>query len=111
MRKKAVYIFLCLLGLWLPYSQFVPWLLANGLNVRLLTAELAGSRLAMFFVWDVVVSAATLAIFLRIEAQSLRIRHVWLVPVAIVTVGVSLGLPLFLYLRQRALEEPGRLKA
>jgi hypothetical protein len=34
----------------------------------------------------------------------LPIRNRWLVLLAVLTVGVSLGLPLFLYLREIALE-------
>src|SRR5207244_2863936 len=103
MNRKALYLVLCVLGFVVPYALFVPWLVLHGPNVRLFVAELVGSRLAMFFVMDVVMSAITLAAFVRLEAQSMHIRRVWLVPLAIVTVGVSLGLPLFLYLRQRAI--------
>jgi hypothetical protein len=34
-------------------------------------------------------------------------RHLWAPIVAVLTVGVSLGLPLFLYMRERAVERFG----
>jgi hypothetical protein len=67
---------------------------------------------------DVIVSAMALLAFTRIESARLGIRRRWLVVVAVLTVGVSLGLPLFLYLRELALEQkpllardPGVLRA
>jgi len=104
MNKKTIYLTLCVIGFLVPYSQFISWLIANGLDLGLLRTELGGSRLAMFFVLDVVTSAVSLGFFAWVERRSLHIRYFWLVYGAIVTVGVSLGLPLFLYLRQRAIE-------
>ena len=43
-------------------------------------------------------------IFVFIERTVARVRHVWLPVVATLVVGVSLGLPLFLYMRQRCLD-------
>ena len=34
MRLRHVYLCLCLLGAALPYSQFVPWLAMQGLDLR-----------------------------------------------------------------------------
>jgi Protein of unknown function DUF2834 len=53
---------------------------------------------------DVVVSAVVLLAFTRIEGATPGICRRWLVLVAVLTVGVSLGLPLFLYMRERAME-------
>ena len=106
MNKKTIYLILCVLGFVVPYSQFVPWLLRHGLDLQLFVREMAANRLAMFFVLDVVMSAIVVIAFLRLEARALRIRRRWLVPIALLTVGVSLGLPLLLYLRQSAIEDP-----
>jgi hypothetical protein len=53
---------------------------------------------------DVIVSAVALMVFVRGESQKPRIPGGWLPLAAVLMVGVSLGLPLFLYLRERALE-------
>ncbi len=106
MSKKTTYLVLCLLGSVVPSSQFVPWLMQHRLDPRLFVHEMVANQIAAFFVADVVVSAVVVIAFLRMEAETLRIRRRWLVPIALVTVGVSLGLPLFLYLRQCAIEEP-----
>ena len=92
-------------GAAIPYTKFVPWLLHNGLNLRLFFREMTANDIAGFFVLVVVMSAVVVIVFSRLEGQQMRIRNRWLVPVALVAVGVSLGLPLFLYLRERAIEE------
>ena len=54
---------------------------------------------------DVLVSAVALLVFVRFENSRARIPGRWFSLIAVVTVGVSLALPLFLYLRERALEQ------
>ena len=53
---------------------------------------------------DVLVSAIALLAFTRIESKRVQIRSWWIVLVAVLSVGVSLGLPLLLLLRERELE-------
>ena len=56
---------------------------------------------------DVIVSAIVLLRFAASESARLRIPNRWIVVVATLLVGVSLGLPLFLYLREQRLEQTG----
>lgn len=104
MKPKSLYLVLCILGLLLPYAEFIPWVMQHGLNLPLFVRELFANRIGAFFGMDVLVSAVVLVVFTRIESKRLQIRHRWLVIVAVLTVGVSLGLPLFLYLREQRLE-------
>jgi FtsH-binding integral membrane protein len=53
---------------------------------------------------DVIVSAVVLICFIQTEGKRLGIRLLWLPTLAVLLVGVSLGLPLFLYLRQLQLD-------
>ena len=102
MKPKTIYLILCILGVALPYWQFVPWVAANGLNMRLFFQELFANHIGAFFGMDVLVSAVALLVFARREGARLGVAGRWLPLVAVLTVGVSLGLPLFLYLRERA---------
>jgi hypothetical protein len=105
MKFKTIYLILCLLGTALPYWQFIPWVTTNGLNMPLFFQQLFANRIGAFFGMDVIVSAVALLIFVRSESSRLRVRGRWLPLIAVLTVGVSLGLPLFLYLREDALQE------
>jgi hypothetical protein len=104
--KKNVYLGLCVLGVVLPYWQFLPWAAQNGLNLSLFVQQLFANRIGAFFGMDVLVSAVALLVFVRFENSRIRIPGRWLPLIAVLTVGVSLALPLFLYLRERALEQP-----
>jgi len=105
MRAKHVYLLLCVVGIVLPYWQFVPWVAANGLNMSLFFQRLFANRISAFFAMDVIVSAVTLLVFSRVEGARLGMTGRLLVVLAVLTVGVSLALPLFLYLRERKLEQ------
>jgi len=105
MNREILYLVLCVLGFALPYSQFVPWVIEHGLNMRLFVQQLFANRIGGFFGMDVLVSAVTLIGFIRSEGTRLKMRTLWLPIVSVLLVGVSLGLPLFLYLRERELEK------
>jgi Terpene cyclase DEP1 len=97
---KRFYLALCVVGFLLPYWQFVPWVAEHGLNLPLLIRDLFANRISSFFGLDVLISAVVLCIFIAAEGSRLGMRRLWLPIIATCVVGVSLGLPLFLYLRQ-----------
>jgi len=112
MNRKNVYLFLCVLGTAIPYSQFVPWVMENGLPLGLLMRQLFANRISAFFGLDVLVSSIVLLVFMRIEGRRLRLPFRWLPIAGLCAVGVSLAFPLFLYLRERATEGlPGTVEA
>jgi Terpene cyclase DEP1 len=104
MKPKTIYLLLCVVGAALPYSQLVPWLLEHGLDLRLFFAELFANRIGAFFGLDVIASAVVLFVLVASEGRRFRVRHRWAPVVATLVVGVSLGLPLFLYFRESRLE-------
>jgi hypothetical protein len=68
--------------------------------------QLFANRISSFFGMDVLVSAAVLVVFMRSEGSRLRIAGRWLPIVALLLVGVSLAFPMFLYMRERGIEQP-----
>ncbi|MBI1729678.1 DUF2834 domain-containing protein [Candidatus Acetothermia bacterium] len=102
---QSIYLALCVLGIILPYSQFVPFLQENGLNLPLFLNSIFATPIGGFAWWDVIVSAVALLVFMRIEGHRLKMKARWAPVVALLLVGVSLALPLFLYLRERALHQ------
>ena len=104
MKARHFYLVSCVLGLVLPYSQFVPWLLEHGGNFTLFFRELFANRISAFFAMDVIVSAIVLICFIQSEGKRLRVRLLWLPTVGTLVVGVSFGFPLFLFLRQVTLD-------
>jgi Terpene cyclase DEP1 len=57
--------------------------------------------------WDVIVSLLVLWTFVLFEGRRLAMARLWLPIAATLIVGVSLGLPLFLYMREVRLEATG----
>jgi hypothetical protein len=107
MKPKHIYLGLCVIGTVLPYSHFVPFLREHGLDGQLIVQQLFANHISAFFGMDVLVSSVVLWIFVRVEARRTGLRHAWWSLVGLLTVGVSLGLPLFLYLREMQREVPG----
>ena len=108
MNRKNGYLLLCVLGIVLPYSQLVPWVLENALHLGLIFQQLFANRIGGFFGLDVLVSSIVLVGFIRTEGRRLGMRRLWLPILGLLTVGVSCGLPLFLYLREGALARNSR---
>ena len=104
MRLRTVYLILCVIGTILPYWKLVPWIIEHGFSLSLLFAELFSTRIGAFFGLDVIVSALALFVFVVSEGRRAEVPHRWLPIIATLLVGVSLGFPLFLYLRQRELD-------
>lgn len=104
MKPKRLYLLFCVAGTVLPYSQFVPFLREHGLDFGLFSEQLFSNRIGAFFGWDVIVSAMVLWTLVVVEGRRAGVMHLWAPIAASLTVGVSLGLPLFLYLREKRLE-------
>jgi hypothetical protein len=98
---RGLYLLFALLGAALPYSQFLPWLAEHGFNLRMFFSELFATRVGAFFGFDVLISAVVLIGFIRREGAKRGIRMLWLPMAATCLIGVSCGLPLFLYMREK----------
>ncbi len=105
---QTTYLILCILGTVLPYSQFVPFLVEHGLNLQLFFEQLFVNRISSFFAMDLIVSSLVLWAFVFWEGSRLGMKNLWIYIASNLLVGVSLGLPLFLLMRQRKLEERSR---
>lgn len=104
MKPKTLYLVLCFLGAVLPYSLFVPFLLEHGLDVRLIAEQMFSNRISGSFALDVIVSSIVFWVFLVVEGRRAGVKSLWAPIAANVVVGLSLGFPLFLYMRERRLE-------
>jgi hypothetical protein len=92
---KRFWLLMCVVGTVVPYAVFIPWLLENGLNVPLLIQQ-ASTPIAAFAWLDVVISAILMLVLSARQISRGSMKH-WLVVAFTLSVGVSLGLPLYLY--------------
>lgn len=103
MKKR--YALLCILGLVLPYYFLIPFVFSNGFDLHLMINLIFGNQVSAFFAADVFVSSLVLWVFIYHETRKRRVPHWWLCIVGNLAVGVSLGLPLFLFLRQAEIDK------
>jgi hypothetical protein len=101
MKPKTLYLGLCIAGTILPYSQLIPFLREHGLDIRLIFEQLFSNPIGGFFGLDVIVSSVVLWVLILTEGRRLGVKHLWSPIAASLVVGVSLGLPLYLYLRDK----------
>ena len=102
MSRKSTYLLLFVIGAVVPNLAFVPWVVDHGLDISRMIEELFANRVSAFFALDVVVSTIVLWVFVAFERSRKGVPHTWAPVVASLAVGVSAGLPLFLYLRETA---------
>jgi hypothetical protein len=104
MKPRDFYLALCALGLLVPNAPFLRWVAVHGLDPRLFVRDLFANGVSSFFGLDVIMSAVVVCGFVLIEGRRLHLPHLWAPIAALGLVGVSLGLPLFLYQRQLQLD-------
>jgi hypothetical protein len=104
MTTKHLYLVLALLGLAAPYYFFISFLLAHGPDGPAFLQQLFATPISTFFAVDLVISCVVFVLLLRQESARYAIENWWVYLVALLTVGLSFALPLFLYVRQSRIE-------
>jgi len=99
---RTVYALLCLLGTLWPLSWLWPWIAEHGFDLPLLARQAFATPIAGFAWADVLVSGIAVIALMAVEGRRLGMRRWWL-PLLGLSVGVSLALPWFLWLRERHL--------
>ena len=105
MKPKTFYLILCVVGLVLPTWQFSFFFLESGFDFVLFLQQPFGTRVGTALVFDLAVAVFAFFAFAVVEGRRLRMKYFWLPMLAVFLVGLSLGLPMFLYLREKGLEK------
>jgi hypothetical protein len=103
---KLVYLCFAVLGALIPYGWVAPWFSEHGLDAPRFLSELFSSRVGAFFGLDVLLSAVVLITFIVWEGQRTHVKRLWIPIAATCAIGVSCGLPLFLFMRERRAVTP-----
>ncbi len=104
-KIKHLYIILCIFGFFLPYSQLIPIIMECNFGFHMMINQLFASRISTLFALDLFVTATVFFVFVIYEGVKLKIKYLWIVFIASILVGISLGFPLFLYMRERNFEK------
>lgn len=98
---RMIFLGLAIWGAVHPIYHLALWAAENGLHLSALIGEWLGSPASAALSWDLVISAIALTVFILAEVS---VRRNWIALVAIPAtfcIGVSCGLPLYLFLRSR----------
>ncbi|MGH1355209.1 MAG: DUF2834 domain-containing protein [Thalassovita sp.] len=100
-RLRWVFLAAAVWGAIHPMWYFVQWFDENGLNLPGMIDAWHVNAASSGLVWDLTIAAFTLTIWIVIETlKTKRWSGLWAIP-ATYFVGVSCGLPLFLFIRSR----------
>lgn len=98
---RMAYLGLAIWGAVHPMAYFISWFQDNGLSLAGMIEAWHVNAATSGLVWDLTIAATALTVWIIAEV---RIRRNWLALIAIPAtfcIGVSCGLPLYLFLRTR----------
>lgn len=98
---RMIFLALAIWGAIHPMIYFLQWFNENGYDIGLMVEAWHANAASSGLVWDLTIAAVALTLFILTEAIS---RRNWLGLIAIPAtfcIGVSCGLPLYLFLRTR----------
>ena len=101
---KLVYLGFAILGTILPWLFFVSYFAASGPDLPGFVRSVFANPPATGFTLDILLSIGVFLVWSYRDAGQLQVQNWWLVLPASFLVGLSLSLPLYLYLRHDAAE-------
>ena len=105
MKLKHLYLGLCILGIILPYSAFMPYFMQFGFDFDDIINKIFVNPIATFIGYDLLVAVMAILVLIVAESKRLSIKYIWLPILAMFFIGTAFGFPLFLYLRELELEK------
>ncbi|MEM9786781.1 MAG: DUF2834 domain-containing protein [Pseudomonadota bacterium] len=98
---RNIYLLLAIWGTVHPMYYFITWFQAEGFDIMRMVDAWHVNAATSGLVWDLTVAAVTLTIWIIVEAFKTK-NYLSLIAIpATYCIGVSCGLPLYLYLRER----------
>lgn len=99
-NMDRVYLILAAIGLVIPYSIFINWLLNNGVNFNLFWQGIVEHPIGLFAWLDVFIAAVSLMVYVIYQRTHYSVKQVSYVISGTCLVGVSFSLPLLLYFNE-----------
>jgi hypothetical protein len=103
---RNVYLLLAVWGTIHPMYYFITWFQTNSWDILAMVDAWHVNTATSGLVWDLTIAAVSLTIWILVEAIKNRNWLSLLAIPATYCIGVSCGLPLYLYLRSRVMYLP-----
>lgn len=101
---KRFYLFAAIVGTAIPLYFFFLFFAEQGFDLMNFLNAAFANKAATAFIADLLLSALVAFVFVARDGKQLGINKLWLVILATCFVGLSLGLPLYLYFREAKIE-------
>lgn len=98
---RMVFLALAIWGAIHPMYYFISWFNANGYDIMAMVDAWHANAASSGLVWDLTIAAVTLTVWIIAEVITRRNWMGLLAIPATFCIGVSCGLPLYLFLRSR----------
>lgn len=98
---RMVYLALAIWGTIHPMSYFIAWFRENGFSLMGMVDAWHANAASSGLVWDLTIAAVALTLWIVVEAVQGKPRTGLIAIPATFCIGVSCGLPLYLFLRSR----------
>jgi len=99
-KLRMFYLAMSIIGAAIPMFYVLGWMQANALTG--LVPAWAANGASTGLMWDLIISATTFAVFALSECIARRDYFPLVALLVVVMIGLSCGLPLYLFLRTRA---------
>lgn len=97
---RWIYLILAVVGAVLPMSYFMSWFLLHGFSLSAMIDAWHVNDASSGLVWDLTIAALALTVWICAEVSVRKDYWVGLVSIlATFSIGLSCGLPLYLFLR------------
>ncbi|BCL68821.1 conserved hypothetical protein [Vibrio nigripulchritudo MADA3029] len=97
---KGFYLVGCIVGTVVPYAALLSWFGEFGFSIPLIFEHINSTKIGLFAWLDVLISAVVLIGFILYDSKKIGFTQAWKPILGTCLVGVSLGLPLYLLLRE-----------
>ena len=98
---RNIFLLLAVWGAIHPMYYFISWFQAEGWNLMAMVDAWHVNAATSGLVWDLTIAAVTLTVWIALEVSRTKNYLGLLAIPATFCIGVSCGLPLYLYLRMR----------
>ena len=105
---KTFYLAAAVVGTVIPWLFFADFVAANGVDIPLFVQSLFSNGASGGFTADVLITCCIFWVWSWGDAKEHGVKSWWLTIPAVWFVGISLGLPMYLWLRERAREVHAR---
>lgn len=103
--KQWVYLILTILGISSTWYYNLNFMMENGTDIRDFVAAVTTNDAAMSIAYDISIVAIAFLFWSFHEAKKLGMKNWWVYPIVSCTVAIAFGAPLFLYMREKKLQQ------